>query len=182
MPLVFPVTKLNSTTLPLALPITPIPKSSGGSEYPFPCVVFSRTRLLCPTSHMPPHDSPGLLEPLRTALFSWTTVLNEVAGTKIPEPQFVETVMPSTRAPSEAATCTPWLRKRWMRPGPLTPTARCALVVIPTSPVVTAPPQPVTGSPLPVTVYPLSRSSTPGTANEKHGVPSATAHVTSPVN
>jgi hypothetical protein len=48
--------------------------------------------------------------------------------------------------------------------------------------VVTAPPQPVTGSPLPVTVYPLSRSSTPGTANEKHGVPSATAHVMSPVN
>src|SRR5262245_28344391 len=100
---------------------------------------------------------------------------------KMPEPQFVDTVMPSMRAPSEPATCTPWLRKRWMRPGPLTTTAFCAFVVIPTSPVVTAPPHPVTGSPLPVIVYPLSLSSTPGTPNDKHGVPSATAQVMSPV-
>ena len=68
-----------------------------------------------------------------------------------------------------------------MRPGPLIPTRLWPLVVTPTSPAVTVPPQPVVGLPLPVIVNPLSRSSTSGTVNEKHGVPSATSQVTSPV-
>ena len=45
IPFVLPVTLFSSITFPEAVPMTPIPKSSAGSEYPFPCVAFSRTRL-----------------------------------------------------------------------------------------------------------------------------------------
>src|SRR6478609_12002941 len=107
MPLVFPVMKFSSMMLLLAAPMRPIPKSSGGSKYPLPLVLFSRTRLLCPTIHMPPHACPGDVEPLRSDVLPCTNVSNEVARTKIPDPQLVETVRPSTRALLEPPTCTP---------------------------------------------------------------------------
>jgi hypothetical protein len=46
IPCVFPVTTFSSMTLPVAVPMIPIPKSSAGSEKPLPCALFSRTRLL----------------------------------------------------------------------------------------------------------------------------------------
>ena len=50
---------------------------------------------------------PGTAEPLRRAVLFCTSASNEVARTKIPEPQLVETVRPSTRALLEPVTCTP---------------------------------------------------------------------------
>ena len=74
---------------------------------PLPCALFSRTRLLWPASHMPPQACPATLEPLRTAVFPSMRVPTELATTKIPEPQFVETVNPWRRVSNEAATWTP---------------------------------------------------------------------------
>ena len=91
IPFVLPVTLLTSMTLPEAVPITPIPKSSAGSEYPFPCVAFSRTRLLCPATHMPPHEAP--VDPFRTDTMPSTSVPKAVAAMNTPEPQLVEAVM-----------------------------------------------------------------------------------------
>lgn len=74
---------------------------------PLPCAVFSRTRLLWPASHMPPHACPATLEPLRTAVLPSMRVPTELANTKIPEPQLVDTVNASRRVSNEAATRTP---------------------------------------------------------------------------
>jgi hypothetical protein len=112
IPFVLPVTLFPSTTLPEAVPITPIPKSSAGSEYPLPCVAFSRTRLLWPAIHMPPHDAPAPVDPLRTEMTFSTSVENEVAAMKTPDPQLVDAVTYSTRASVDASTATPCVRNR----------------------------------------------------------------------
>jgi hypothetical protein len=107
MPFVLPVTRFSSMTLPLAAPTRPMPKSSGGSLYPLLCEVFSRTRLLWPTSHMPPQDAPATVDPFRRVVLPSMSALNELARTKIPDPQVVETVSPSTRASLEPVIWTP---------------------------------------------------------------------------
>ena len=96
MPCVFPVTTLRSTTLPVAVPMTPIPKSSAGSEKPFPEARFSRTRLLWPAIQTPPHGAAA--DPLRTAVTPSTSVPNAFAAMNTPDPQFVDAVRFSTRA------------------------------------------------------------------------------------
>jgi hypothetical protein len=91
MPCVLPVTMLLSTTLPVAVPITPIPKSSAGSEKPLPDVRFSRTRLLWPAIQTPPQGAAA--DPLRTDVMPSTSVPKALAAMKTPEPQLVEAVM-----------------------------------------------------------------------------------------
>jgi hypothetical protein len=112
MPFVLPVTRFSSTTLPLATPIRPMPKSSGGSLYPFAFDVFSRTRLLWPTIHMPPHDSPATVDPLRTVVLPSMRAPNELARTWTPEPQLVEIVSPSMRTSVDPVTRMPVCLKR----------------------------------------------------------------------
>jgi hypothetical protein len=107
IPLVLPVTLFASMTLPEAVPMTPIPKSSAGSEYPFPCVAFSRTRLLCPATHMPPHEAPAPVDPFRTDTMPSTSVPKELPAMNTPAPQLVDAVMSWTRTSFEAATETP---------------------------------------------------------------------------
>ena len=92
IPFVFPVTMFSSTTFPLAVPMTPMPKSSAGSEKPLPCVEFSRTRLLWPAIHMPPHDAPALVAPLRTDVMPSTSVPKDVTAMNTPAPQLVDAV------------------------------------------------------------------------------------------
>ena len=92
IPLVFPVMVFWSTTFPLAVPMTPMPKSSAGCENPLPLVEFSRTRLLWPAIHMPPHDAPALVDPLRTDVIPSTSVPNDVAAMNTPAPQLVDAV------------------------------------------------------------------------------------------
>ncbi len=96
MPCVFPATRFSSTTFPVAVPMTPMPKSSAGSEKPLPCARFSRTRLLCPAIQTPPQGAAA--DPLRTDVMFSTSVPNEVAPMKTPDPQLVDAVMFSTRA------------------------------------------------------------------------------------
>jgi hypothetical protein len=96
MPCVLPVTMLLSTTLPVAVPITPIPKSSAGSEKPLPDVRFSRTRLLWPAIQTPPHGAAA--DPFRTDVTPSTSVPKAFAAMKTPDPQLVEAVRFSTRA------------------------------------------------------------------------------------
>ena len=95
MPWVLPVTTLPSTTLPVAVPMTPIPKSSAGSENPLPEVLFSRTRLLWPAIQTPPQGAAA--DPFRTEVTPSTSVPNAFAAMKTPEPQFVDAVRFSTR-------------------------------------------------------------------------------------
>jgi hypothetical protein len=96
MPCVLPVTKLPSRRFPLAVAMTPIPKSSAGSEKPLPDMRFSRTRLLCPAIQTPPQGAAA--DPLRTDVIPSTKVPKELAAMKTPDPQFVDAVMFSTRA------------------------------------------------------------------------------------
>ena len=96
MPWVFPITVLLSTMLPVAVAMTPMPKSSAGSEKPLPLARFSRTRLLWPAIQTPPHGA--VADPLRTVVTSSTSVPNAFAAMNTPEPQLVEAVMLSTRA------------------------------------------------------------------------------------
>jgi hypothetical protein len=98
IPFVFPETVFSSIRFPLAVPMSPMPKSSAGSEYPLPCAAFSRPRLLWPITHMPPHNRPGALEPLRVATLPSTSVPNDEASTRMPDMQLVDTVRFSMRA------------------------------------------------------------------------------------
>ncbi len=64
-PIVFPPMMFLSTTLPLLVPIRPIPKELltavlAGLTEPFPLATFNRTRLLLLlVSHVPPQGNPA---------------------------------------------------------------------------------------------------------------------------
>ena len=105
MPCVFPVTTLPSTMFPVAVPMTPIPKSSAGSEKPLPDARFSRTRLLWPAIQTPPQGAAA--DPFRTDVVPSTKVPKELAAMNTPDPQLVEAVRFSTRTSREPATQTP---------------------------------------------------------------------------
>lgn len=105
MPCVLPVTRLLSRVFPVALPMTPIPKSSAGSEKPLPDARFSRTRLLWPAIQTPPQAAAA--DPFRTVVMPSTSVPKALAAMNTPDPQFVDAVRSSTRTSREPATQTP---------------------------------------------------------------------------